>query len=96
VEIEGRLGSVQKDGTYYEIRFRYLEDHSCIVVLKQDDPYNGWWKWITELYTTHERFRDFFLYDSSVARAFRRHPKVQEILNHPVTQLLLEVFDLQI
>jgi len=96
VEIEGRLGSVQKDGNYYEIRFRYVDDHSCIVVLKHDVPYNGRWKWITELYTTHERFRDFFLYDSIVALEFRGHPKVQEILNHPVTQLLMEVFDLQI
>lgn len=95
MKIEGHLGSVQKDGKYYEIRFRYIDNHSYIVVLKQDVPHKDeWWKWITTLYTTHERFRDFFLYDSSVARVFRRHPVVQEILNHPVTQLLMEVFEL--
>jgi len=93
VEIEGRLGSVQKDGNYYEIRFCYVDDYSRIVVLKQEVPYNGWWQWVTDLYTT--RSRDFFLHDA-VARAFRRHPKVQEILKDPVTQLLMEVFDLQI
>lgn len=96
MKIEGLLGSLGEDGNYYEIRFRDCGDHCCIVVLKEENRYLGWWEWVTELCTTDAGFRDFFLYRSDLSKKFRRHPKVQKILKDPVTQLLMEVFDLQI